>query len=401
MKRILFVDDDEAILQGFGRSLRGMRREWEMDFVNSGEHGLQQLARAEYDLVVSDMRMPGMNGAEFLEKVAELYPQTMRFILSGYADEELSLKTAVTAHQFLAKPCEAELLVATIQRTFRLADSLGDDRLHHFVNSLRTLPSLPQAYQALLQALSSADSSVSDVARIVSGDPAMSAKILQMVNSAFFGLGREISAVEEATRLIGFDAIKALALNIGIFSQFENAGASRFDFNRLQAHYLEVAVLAKRIARSMGMSKAFLEDCFLAGMVHDIGILIMHQNRPPQFDEIGVLMQTRGIDQVSAETQVFGFNHGLVGAYLLGIWGLRHDVVEAVAYHHSANLIETKQFSVSTALHVAGALVDQHNHAGLDHSIEGQGVDRLYLEKIGLLQKLDEWQGLLEETQDE
>ena len=401
MKRLLFVDDEQSILDGLKRSLRGMRHHWQMDFVSSGEQGVQQLAQQSYDLVVSDMRMPGMNGAEFLEKVSELCPDAIRFILSGYADEEMSLRTAVTAHQFLVKPCDVDSLVETVNRAFQLSDSLGDARLHSFVNSLKTLPSLPEPYQQLIQALSSPDAGVEEIAGILSSDPAMSAKILQMVNSAFFGLGREISNVSEAARLIGFDSIRSLALSVGIFSQFEAAGDARINFSKMHQHYLKVALLAERIARSMGQSKLFIEDCFLAGMVHDIGILIMHQNNPQQFAQVLELSRAEQIDRVSAETRVFGFNHGLVGAYLLGIWGLRHNVVEAVAYHHMPNQLENNQFSVATALHVADTLADERDSADNEKWMEGQGVDSEYLQRLGLLEHLDEWRKLNEETSDE
>ena len=103
--RILFVDDEPLVLQGLQRMLRPMRNEWEMAFVESGRRALEEMATLPFQVVVSDMRMPGMNGAQFLSHVQELYPRTVRLILSGHADKDLIMKCVGTAHQFLAKPC--------------------------------------------------------------------------------------------------------------------------------------------------------------------------------------------------------------------------------------------------------------------------------------------------------
>src|SRR5271168_4540910 len=123
-KRILFVDDDKFALNGMDRSLRSMRDEWEMEFVGGGNQALLRMDEAAFDVIVSDMRMPGMNGAELLNEVMKRHPKTVRLILSGYADHDLIMKCVGSTHQYLAKPCDAKTLKMTVQRAAHLEDSL-------------------------------------------------------------------------------------------------------------------------------------------------------------------------------------------------------------------------------------------------------------------------------------
>jgi len=218
-KRVLFVDDEPRILDGLKRMLRHMRDEWEMSFVESGEAALKVLESARFDVVVSDMRMPGMDGAELLTRVMERYPQIVRIVLSGHADKEMILKTVRPAHQYLSKPCDPEKLRSTVARASALRGLLADELLKQLVSQMSTLPSAPSLYNEVMNELRSGEGSVQRVGEIVSKDVGMTAKILQVVNSAFFGVPRHVESPAQAVSLLGLETIKALALSAQVFSQ--------------------------------------------------------------------------------------------------------------------------------------------------------------------------------------
>jgi len=150
MKAVLFVDDDENVLAGLRRMLRGFRDQWIMDFVASGAEALHYLAHREADVVVTDLRMPGMNGLELLKHLNSHYPHIVRIILSGQSDEESTIRAAGVAHQYLSKPCETETLKATIVRACALQDRLSNQSLKNIVAGMNSLPSPPTHYQELV-----------------------------------------------------------------------------------------------------------------------------------------------------------------------------------------------------------------------------------------------------------
>src|SRR5216683_1384998 len=227
-KRILFVDDEVNVLQGLRRMLNPMRHEWEMVFVESGQEALALLAQAPCDVIVSDMRMPGsdmrmpgMDGTQLLTQVMERFPLTVRIILSGYADSAMILKAVGPVHQYLAKPCDAATLQLTIARACALRSLLADPTLQGLVAGMQTLPSLPTLYLEVLEAVQDPQGSLERVGDIMSRDISMTAKMLQLVNSAFFGLRRHVSNPGEAVKLLGLDTIKALILSMQVFSRFD------------------------------------------------------------------------------------------------------------------------------------------------------------------------------------
>lgn len=394
-KRILFVDDEQNVLKGLQRSLRGQRNAWEMVFVESASEALKAVNATRFDAIVTDMRLPVMNGAQLLETLAKDYPGLIRIILSGHSDEEMIIRSTRFAHQFIVKPCDADRLKAALNRVFECRSLLANEGVQSLVAGLKSLPSIPHVYQDVVAKLRASDASLRQIGGVVSTDPAMTAKILQLVNSAFFGLGRQVSDCGEAVTMIGLDALKSLVLSFGIFSQFDQKlfknGAVSIE--SLLQHSLEVGRLAQRIAQSEGANKATANECFLAGLLHDIGILILMQNFSEDYTKARTLASKQEIDLVAAEQEVFGTNHGAVGAYLLGIWSLADSVVEAVAFHHQPGFSSSGTFSPLSAVHVANALIRQSGSSG-DNTGEIGEVDYEYLARTGLTERLDIWKKL-------
>ena len=392
MINILFVDDEPNILGGLERMLRTMRHEWEMSFAGSGPEALKVLDEKTIDVIISDMKMPGMDGAELFQIVSQRHPHVVRIILSGYSERETNMKSVGTAHQYLSKPCESDVLKATINRVCSLRDLLTDETLQSLVSQLPTVPSLPLLYMELVEELGREDSSARKVGEIVKQDIGMTVKILQIVNSAFFGLRRRISDSREAVELLGLDTIGSLTLGLGVISQFESHTSGIF-FADLWTHSIAVGVMANKIAAAENRERA--NDAFTAGLLHDIGKVVLAVNLPEKFNAVRDLMTQENVSITDAEKHIFGATHAEVGAYLLGLWGLPTQVVQAVAFHHVPSDLHDGDFTALTAIHVANSIQD---YLDLDdaNKLEPQ-FDMQYLEGIGLLGKVPEWQEIYAE----
>ena len=329
--RILFVDDEALVLKGLQRSLYGMRGEWEMVFEESGERGLEAMEAAPFDVVVSDMRMPGMNGAEFLNEVKARHPTTARIILSGHADRDLILQCVGAAHQYLTKPCEAGLLKETILRAFQRRPEVELERARTLLAGGEDLPVLETTYLELQKRLDDPDASVDQLATLVERDIGMAAKILKLTNSAFFGLRRSVASVSEALQLLGVDTVKSLVLMEGFLNQVRMGLPRGLDLNQVESSSYRAAQVARRLAQAE--APALAEGAFTAGLLHLSGLLVAARAQPQAYADILLRLEHEPLSLPELEREVVGIDHAQVGAYLLGLWGLPEGVVEGVRSH--------------------------------------------------------------------
>jgi putative nucleotidyltransferase with HDIG domain len=400
MINILFVDDEPNILSGLQRMLRPMRHDWEMSFASGGAAAMEMVHDKNIDVIVSDMRMPGMDGAQLLQNIRKDFPQVVRIILSGYSEREMILRSVGTTHQFLSKPCDADSLRATVGRACALRDLLTSEKLRQLVSQMPTVPSMPILYEHLMKELERPEPRMREIGAIVKQDIGMTVKILQIVNSAFFGLRRTISDAAEALTFLGLDTITSLTLSIGVFSQFEGKEAIRRKLNEIWNHSLAVGTLAKKVAGKKHLEMA--SDAFAAGMLHDIGEVVLAANLPEKFLEVEKLMKEEGLNKCDAERVVFEASHAEVGAYLLGLWGLPNQVVEAVAFHHEPGKYDSSKFSALTAVHVANALHRSARTARSDDSPgSSDGIDQAYLESLGLQGEVELWRAVATDLPEE
>lgn len=389
-KRVLFVDDEAMVLQGLQRMLRPMRDDWDMEFIESGVLALEMMAASPVDVIVSDMRMPGMNGAQLLTEVMKRFPKTVRIILSGHADYELVLKAVGSTHQYLHKPCEPEVLKACVRRAVALGDSLDNEQLKALVSQMSRLPSLPTIYLQVVDELQSADASITRIGDIIAKDVGMSAQVLKLVNSAFFGLRRRVASATDAANYLGLDTIKALVLSLHTFSQYESTNLGGISLVALRNHSLITAAYARHIAAMEGADGKFLDEAFIGGLLHDAGKLVLAANFSAQYARAVGLANDGGFSITAAEHGVFGCNHADVGGYLLGLWGLPGPVVECVSYHHNPGRALENAFSPLTAVHAANVLaydLDQELVPGRPPTF-----DLDYLARVGRVNRVGLWQ---------
>jgi HD-like signal output (HDOD) protein len=360
MKRILFVDDEQELLDSLRVRLHKRRTEWDMVFVSSARAAFESMEQQSADLIVTDVRMPGMSGQELLGTVKSRWPNTIRIVLSGYAEQMQLLQLVSLAQQYLSKPCDTQQLENIIDRCFQLRNFLQGEQVCSLVGRIGTLPTMPKIYAQLQSALADPRVSINLVADIIGHDPAIAAKILQVVNSAFFRLPKPITRIKDAVAHLGFGSIRNLVMSAEIFSKWEHsAGPQRLDSEQLQTHALATA--AACVALATGTPWA--EDAWLTGLIHDIGYWVLIQECPADLIRVLDLAQAQDISSYQAEQQVIGATHAQIGAYLLGLWGLPFPLVEAVAYHHTPRLVTQNSFDLLGILVVAHSLLDNHRHA--------------------------------------
>ena len=380
MKDILFVDDERDLLDGLRARLYKHRHDWNMKFVSSGAEALAAFEQQHVDLVVSDVRMPGMDGGELLTTVKQRWPTTVRIIVSGYSDPVEAVRLTSLAHQYVAKPCDGQLLENIIERCFNLQDLLAQEPLRRMVGSIGELPAMPKTYGRLQAALSQPNVTAGEVADIVNADAAIASKVLQITNSAFFRLRKPMVRIKDAVTYLGFATIRNLVLSAEIFSQWKNPlNALGVDPEQLQNH----AQLAAAACKSLAGGRASPDDAWLAGLLHDIGYWVLVQECPEQLGKALELSRSRHLPLFECERLTTGATHAEIGAYLLGLWGLPYSIVEAVALHHAPTSITPHGYDLLGALTVSHALLDASGaHALIDSGNADPTVDARYLASL-------------------
>ncbi len=391
---VLFVDDEPNILQGLRRNLRGMRSEWDMAFANGGAEALEYMQAARVDVVVSDMRMPGMDGARLLAEVAVRQPHAIRFILSGQVGHDEAFRLIGTSHQFLSKPCDTVLLLDSVRRALALRDLIADEGVQSLVSSLRELPTPPEIYDELVHELQMPEPAVHKITEIVARDIALTTKVLQVAGSGYFGVGEKAASLLQAVARLGVERVRSLVLTHGIVARYEGPKVGGVDLDGLWAHSVTCGGLAQSIAKDAGLDDKAAENAFVAGLLHDIGALVLAANQPEKYETIVAVSQYENAARLEAERQALGASHARVGAYLVGLWGLPDIVVEAVAHHHTPLECPGHAFDVVTAVHVAEGLTQAHERTDPDRPLENV-LDLEYLAAVGVAERLSGWAELL------
>jgi putative nucleotidyltransferase with HDIG domain len=393
-RRILFVDDEPQALEALDDLLYKYQAKWEMVFVTSGASAVDQMNETPFDVIVTDVKMPGMDGVALLGIVRDKHPETIRIALSGLTELEGSLRAMPVLHQFLYKPCDPAMLEGTIERACDLRALVSSDGVRKIVGGLKRLPSLPSVYTDLQHALmdqrsGARDIGAKDIARIIEQDIGMCAKVLQLVNSAFFGLGRRITAIDEAVAYLGIEMINQIVLAASVFDQRRLDPRGGISLEALRDHGLLVAGIARKI---MARDRRLAGDAWMAGLLHDIGKLVLAAEMPEQLGEAAEQARREKRPLYEVEQDRYGVSHAEIGAYLLGSWGLPYPIVEAVANHHAPERVKYRGLDILTAVHAADALAHENSaEAGI---ALGAVLNERWLVSVGLESRIEKWREL-------
>ncbi len=357
--RVLLVTQDNRLRVSLRPASPPPGSPWEIAFADTGPEALAALAAQPCDAVFADLCLPGMRGADLLNEVQLRHPSALRFLLASPAEQPLPPEYASLPHQCLVKPDDAEALKTILHRVLVLEATLINPRLRVLLSKIDRLPSIPTLYLEIVESLQDPEVSVDDIGAIVSRDLAMTANILRLVNSALFGLRRQIVTPAEAVSYLGVEAVKSLVLTLQVFAQFDHARHCGFPIETLWDHSLAVGLAARALLRAEGAPRTQSEEGFVAGLLHDSGKLVLASNFPDHYEEIVRQLREHGTTLLEGERQFFQADHADVGGYLFGLWGLPASLVEAVGHHHHPARAQAPSLTPLGAVCLANELVQE------------------------------------------
>lgn len=375
--RLLLVDDEPRILSGLSRALRSSgSRDWEVATAGSGPEALERLVEVPADVIVSDVNMPGMDGPTLLAEVRKRWPDSVRLVLSGYADVAASHKLSAVAHQFFDKPLRVADLVDSLRRIEKLRARFAEPSLRTLLGGVSDLPAAPALFVELSAIIEDPTATLDEITQVVRRDPAVAARVLHLASSAFYARGGPIADLRGAVGRVGGRVVRMVALAATAFRPPPKVAAV---VDRMQAHGLHAATLAEVIVGDPDHREA----AFVAGLLADLGRIALVTWFP---DRYLPLLANHPEPIHVRERAVFGVTHADVGAYLLGLWGLPRVVVEAVSSHHEPGTIGEPARDPTLAAYVAHAL------------LAGEAIDELYLARAGCADRLARWRSLATEV---
>ncbi len=387
-QRILFVGGEACWYQGIQHEITTARPNWQSRKVETPADGVSALASDHFHAVVLGNK--AADDASLTQSIEKHSGHVLRVVLCE-GDDRAGLtrwnKPGVTP---LPKSTDAKSLVSNISRALRLQSWTTDAGLKKLLSSLRKLPAMPKLYSQVTAELSSPNGSIEIVARFIAQDPVMTAKILQLVNSAFFALGREVSDPQEAVVFLGAERTRSLILLAGVFTQFDDVKCPGFSADAVWNHSLQVAAFARTIAMAELKNAKAAEAAYTAGLVHDMGKLILAANVPTMCSSIDSIQHSKHLVQRDAELQVLGTTHAELAACLLGAWGLPLPVLEAVAWHHCPLKSDDNGFSLLAAVHVANAFAHESENSPSTNA-PSEKMDHDYLIQVQLADRPNLW----------
>ena len=380
-EQILLVDDEKQILNALQRTFYG--KGYRILAASSGAQALKIMEEEQVDLIISDVRMPHMNGYELLKIVKKKYPSTIRVILSGYTDSALIVKIQreSLAKRYLYKPWKNQEILKIAEQLFRVEKILKDKNLLEFINKIEYLPSTGMIYNKVNTQIQK-DVSIDEIAKVIESDQSIAAKILQVANSAMYGL--KTGSVQQAISYLGLNNVKYIILSAITFNNVKGKANLRLnnDINMLWKHSVSTNQILTSLYRGI-FGKKIPEIYSSLGLLHDIGKVVLITNFVDRYMKAAESIKDKKDKIYYYEQMSFtDVSHEEIGAYLLNWWELPNGLVEAVLYHHKPlddNVIDKE---IVALLNIAD--VYSWNYV---YQVEYKAVEREILDSLKITKK--------------
>lgn len=376
--RILFVDDDENAIAALRRATRAFRHEFGIDFTSNAAESIASLASGDFDAVVTDLRMPGMDGVAFLREIERKNPSITRIVLSGESNSPLLVRAMGIAHRVIGKPCPPERLLEVLREAMWYHAKVNAEPIRKLVVSVSRLPTPPRICRLIEDAVTR-ERPLSEIGALIAQDPASSAHLLRAANSAYFGTRRAIASVEHAVSMLGLETTKSILFASGLRESIRTSSPLlEREIEVIWEHSRAVADLASELAKGFGLPRNEIAEAYSSAIVHDIGKMVLafklHESKARRRVRAGIDEPTNALQ---AERDVLGADHAEVGAHLLALWGLPDDVSE-VALHHEAPLEDIaahRSFRIGLIAIADLAEKTMHGDADAERSLREANLD--------------------------
>ncbi len=385
-KRILIADPNQTAWDEFRLTLG---EGWTVVGAGNGQAAMTEAEKRPFDVVVANYDLPELDGAELLNQLRIANPKTLRFIASAESQREKVVCHVLGGHQFLPIPYNRAATKTVIERS--VAESYGmSQSMRELVGRIRTFPSIPSLYLDVVSALNDPNATTDDIGNIIAKDMAMTTKLVQMLNSAYFGLPRTITNPTEAVGILGFETVKSLIMTVKMLNQYDKVKPVYFSIDSIWKHSTNVAQTAKALAMLETGDTQLSGHAYTAGLMHDLGKVILAANFDDQYHGAHTIARKQNVPLWEVEKEIFGASHGEIGAYLLGLWGISPEVTQIAANHHHPARSSDERFTALTAVHVANAL-EYEGVPLTDEDVPVAEVDMTYLKQIGMEDRLEAW----------
>lgn len=354
MRRVLVVHDDAVSLERLRRAMQQREPGWEMSSAFSVEDAWQEVERSRPDVVVTVAR-PNLDGVALLARIRDAQPDVVRVLVGVQGADENALRALRIAHRAVPEPVDIHALLEAIRRTLLLRELVSNESVRELLGKIGKLPPVPSVYARLTARLDDPSVSVFELGRIVAEDPALSAQVLKIANSAYFSHGNPVTQIAAAAARLGTRLLRSLVLTAEVYSRLPISPFMVERLERLQKH----SSLVARVASTLEPGVPWKDDAFTAGLLHDVGKLLMASQEPALHEQIVVEAERTGRCEYEIELERLGAHHGTLGACLLGMWGLPSPILEAVRMHHDIPVVLPTPLTPGTAV----ALGDLLAHA--------------------------------------
>ena len=393
-KRILIIEDEADTLQDIKDNIFILEERFDFDFSSSAEHALNLIERENFDIVVCDRVMPDVDGITVLTKIRDSHPDIIRILMAEHLTKSELLKSSGPIHQYLAKPFRHSEFERTINRVITLRELIVDKGLMDIIGQMESLPTIPDLYFQVEEEMNAPDPDIRKISDVISLDLGMSAKVLQLVNSSFFGLPRKVDDISLAASLLGLDTLSDLILMMSVFNQFEELNNQDFSFDYLTQHSVNTAKAARAITQAEKLGPAEQKVAYTAGLMHDVGKLVFLVNLPERFAQALQLAHEENIPLYQAEMDILKASHQSVGAYLLDLWGFPDCIVEAVAFHHDPERLADDRLNPTIAVHIANYfehILNPNRDRLKANESDSELLNIEYLKNAGFGRKIRKW----------
>ncbi|MBC2606472.1 HDOD domain-containing protein [Pelagicoccus albus] len=383
--RILIIDPCEDTLKYYREVLEPKSSQWTLDCTGDSTEGIELAKRNTPDVVIVALSIDDDHGPDLLRSLDKIAPDAQPFISATETEKTKLESTLGSKFHFLPNPCHADKLITEINRCIAIETWLGNPRIKELISKMGEFPSLPSIYLKVVSALNSKNASAELIADCISGDLAISAKVLQTVNSSYYGFDQKVSNISEAVSILGLESVKNLVLGIEVFNKLGRSRHHKAITDQLWHHSMSVATAARRISQFETNDSDMAEEAYTAGLMHDIGKLVHLNAEPEKFQDAIKMANEESIPLHEAEEELLGCTHAETGAYILARWSMPTNLTEAVALHHQPVNSFGKSFSALAAVHVANAIV--HHRQNAEHPSSTPNEE--FIIEIG---KSDSWQ---------